>query len=92
MSLFRKHPDLPIFLYFGERFLPTELRKALGRRRRFKYVLFSHGSVVKQSNSFRTAEAAYLKECEKYSPDKAGRFEIGKHSKHRNGHLVKDNP
>jgi len=90
MSLFRKHPTLDIALYFGTRFFPPEVREALRGKRQYKYIVWSHGGIIKQSDKFETAEDAYLAECElRGSPDSVGSFKFGQHTQHFRGHLVR---
>lgn len=41
------------------------------------YVVTNNGAVVKRTNSWKTAEEEYLKECKKYYPDTHGRVKVG---------------
>ena len=42
------------------------------------YIVTNNGAVVKRTNSWKTAEEQYLKECKKYYSDINGRVELGK--------------
>ena len=42
------------------------------------YIVTNNGAVVKRTNSWKTAEEQYLKECKKYYSDTNGRVEFGK--------------
>ena len=44
----------------------------------YKYFLDVDGKIVKKSNSFKTIEEEYVKECEKKHSDGHGRIIIGK--------------
>lgn len=43
------------------------------------YVVTNNGAVVKRTNSWKTAEDQYLKECKKYYSDTHGRLKVGVH-------------
>lgn len=41
------------------------------------YIVINNGAVVKRTNSWKTAEDQYLKECKKYYSDTNGRVKLG---------------